>query len=123
MLDPADQTDERAFCAKEAADPERVSQPVPAGKELGKTTVSWDTTDGSINVMFQWMGEEFCLLTRVEEPQLPIGLKRVRPTNFASTTQITASSWQVLLLEEQVVSDIALVTSAVAATGASVQGS
>jgi len=52
---PADpQRDERAFCLLEkrppllSADP----NPVPAGEEPGKTTISWDTCDGSIGKVF-----------------------------------------------------------------------
>jgi hypothetical protein len=52
---PADpERDERAFCLLEkrppllSADP----NPVPAGQESGKTTVSWDTCDGSIGRVF-----------------------------------------------------------------------
>jgi hypothetical protein len=52
---PADpQRDERAFCLLEkrppvlSADP----NPVPAGEEPGKTTICWDTCDGSIGKVF-----------------------------------------------------------------------
>ena len=52
---PADpKRDERAFCLLEkrppllGADP----NPVPAGQEPGKTTISWDTCDGSIGRVF-----------------------------------------------------------------------
>jgi tRNA (mo5U34)-methyltransferase len=52
---PADpERDERAFCLLEkrppllSADP----NPVSAGQESGKTTVSWDTCDGSIGKVF-----------------------------------------------------------------------
>ncbi len=52
---PADpKRDERAFCLLEkrppllSADP----NPVPAGQQSGKTTVSWDTADGSIGKIY-----------------------------------------------------------------------
>jgi tRNA (mo5U34)-methyltransferase len=52
---PADPTrDERAFCLLEkrpplvSADP----NPVPVGQQSGKTTISWDTADGSIGRVF-----------------------------------------------------------------------
>ena len=52
---PADpDRDERAFCLLEkrppllSADP----NPVPAGQQSGKTTVSWDTADGSIGKIY-----------------------------------------------------------------------
>ena len=62
----------------------------------------------SARFMFQRMGaRNSCLLTRAEELQLPTGFKQAPPTNFVFTIQITQSCWQVLLLQEQVVSDIA----------------
>ena len=52
---PADpKRDERAFCLLEkrppllSADP----NPVPAGQQSGKTTISWDTADGSIGKIY-----------------------------------------------------------------------
>jgi hypothetical protein len=45
-------------------------------------------------------------LRRIGEP---VALK-----NFASMVQIAPSGWQMLLLQQQIVSDVALVTSAVA---------
>jgi len=60
---PADpEHDERAFCLLERRPPTLTAfpNPVPAGKELGKTTISWDTTDGSIGKVYVSMngGEE-----------------------------------------------------------------
>jgi tRNA (mo5U34)-methyltransferase len=52
---PADPDhDERAFCLLERRLPtlSAFPNPVPAGKELGKTTVSWDTADGSIGNVY-----------------------------------------------------------------------
>lgn len=52
---PADpEHDERAFCLLERKRPTLSASPnpVPAGKDLGKTTVSWDTTDGSIGKVY-----------------------------------------------------------------------
>lgn len=52
---PADPDhDERAFCLLERRAPILTVTPdlVPAGKELGKTTVSWDTADGSIGNIY-----------------------------------------------------------------------
>jgi hypothetical protein len=53
---PADpERDERAFCLLERRAAPTLSafpNPVPAGKELGKTTVSWNTTDGSIGKVY-----------------------------------------------------------------------
>ena len=52
---PADpDRDERAFCLLERKRPtlSAFPNPVPAGNELGKTTVSWDTTDGSIGKVY-----------------------------------------------------------------------
>jgi tRNA (mo5U34)-methyltransferase len=52
---PADpDRDERAFCLLERRPPtlSAFPNPVPAGKQLGKTTVSWDTTDGSIGKVY-----------------------------------------------------------------------
>ena len=61
---PADpDRDERAFCLLERRPPTLsvFPNPVPAGNELGKTTISWDTTDGSIGKVYVSMdgGEEF----------------------------------------------------------------
>ena len=61
---PADpEHDERAFCLLERKRPtlSAFPNPVPAGKELGKTTISWDTTDGTIGKVYVSMdgGEEF----------------------------------------------------------------
>jgi tRNA (mo5U34)-methyltransferase len=61
---PADpDRDERAFCLLERRPPtlRAFPNPVPAGKELGKTTISWDTTDGSIGKVYVSRdgGEEF----------------------------------------------------------------
>ena len=59
--------------------------PVPAGNELGKRTVSWDTTDGSIGRVYVSTDggrRNSCLLTRAEELQLPTGFKQAPPTNF-----------------------------------------
>lgn len=52
---PADpERDERAFCLLEKRPPLLSAEPnpVPAGQESGKTTVSWDTADGSIGKVF-----------------------------------------------------------------------
>ena len=61
---PADPDhDERAFCLLERKRPtlSAFPNPVPAGNELGKTTVSWDTSDGSIGKVYVSKdgGEEF----------------------------------------------------------------
>jgi tRNA (mo5U34)-methyltransferase len=52
---PADPDhDERAFCLLERKPPSlnAFPNPVPAGRELGKTTISWDTSDGSIGKVY-----------------------------------------------------------------------
>ena len=52
---PADpQRDERAYCLLEKRQPllRADPNPVPRGKASGKTTVSWDTCDGSIGKVF-----------------------------------------------------------------------
>jgi hypothetical protein len=52
---PADpERDERAFCLLEKRPPflSASPNPVPGGEGLGKTTVSWDTADGSIGRIF-----------------------------------------------------------------------
>jgi 2-polyprenyl-3-methyl-5-hydroxy-6-metoxy-1,4-benzoquinol methylase len=52
---PADPDhDERAFCLLERKRPtlSAFPNPVPAGNELGKTTISWDTSDGSIGKVY-----------------------------------------------------------------------
>ena len=52
---PADpERDERAFCLLERRAPTLSASPnpVPAGKELGKTTVSWNTSDGTIGNVY-----------------------------------------------------------------------
>jgi len=52
---PADpQRDERAFCLLEKRPPSISANPNPAsgGERLGKTTISWDTADGSIGRIF-----------------------------------------------------------------------
>ena len=52
---PADpEKDERAFCLLEKRRPllSASPNPVPAGQEPGKTTVSWDTYDGSIGKVY-----------------------------------------------------------------------
>ena len=51
--------DERAFCLLKKRPPLLSSDPnpVPAGQELGKTTVSWDTCDGSIGRVFVSINE------------------------------------------------------------------
>jgi len=52
---PADPDhDERAFCLLERRAPilSASPNPVPAGEQLGKTTISWDTTDGSIGTVY-----------------------------------------------------------------------
>ena len=61
---PADPDhDERAFCLLERRLPTLTAfpNPVPAGKPLGETTISWDTTDGSIGKVYVSKdgGEEF----------------------------------------------------------------
>jgi SAM-dependent methyltransferase len=52
---PADpDRDERAFCLLERRQPLLSAEPnpVPAGQQSGKTTVSWDTSDGSIGKLY-----------------------------------------------------------------------
>src|SRR5262249_32332029 len=53
--DPADpERDERAFCLLKKRPPSFTAapNPVPAGEGPGKTTVSWDTADGSIGRIY-----------------------------------------------------------------------
>ena len=57
---PADpERDERAFCLLEKRPPSLSASPnpVPAGEGPGKTTVSWDTADGSIGKVFVSINE------------------------------------------------------------------
>jgi len=61
---PADlDRDERAFCLLERRPPTltAIPNPVPAGEQLGQTTISWDTNDGSIGKVYVSMngGKEF----------------------------------------------------------------
>ena len=76
---------------KEAADSERVPNPCPLERNRAKQRFRGiPRMEASATCMFQSMGARSpCLLTRVEEPQLRIGLKRVRRTNFVFTIQIT----------------------------------
>ena len=77
---PADPDhDERAFCLLESNWAKQPFRGIPP-------------MEASATFMFQSMGARSpCLLIRVEEPQLRIGLKRVRPTNFVFTIQIAPS--------------------------------
>ena len=57
---PADpDRDERAFCLLERRPPtlSAFPNPVPAGEQQGKTTISWDTADGSIGKVFVSINE------------------------------------------------------------------
>jgi tRNA (mo5U34)-methyltransferase len=78
---PADPDhDERAFCLLEKRPPilSASPNPVPPSKEVGKTTVSWDTADGSI-------GRIFVSVNGAEEMLFADGRRGSAPANWIET--------------------------------------
>jgi SAM-dependent methyltransferase len=78
---PADpEKDERAFCLLEKRPPflSAKPNPVPVGEGAGNTTISWDTSDGSI-------GKVFVSINEAQEVLFADGRRGSAPANWIET--------------------------------------